>query len=215
MFNTPISPARFAQGWGMDDLIRVPRMLASPAIPRDTKEFLVRAGLPALATHFLGACKSRTMTFCRLSSGLPSVLSEETGGPPLPSSWSRYYVLGDEFFCNGGCWWCLHQTNGHVLRIDIELNDPIEFANTSVAQFAFALLAAVSWSKNCDRTATRWPGEVQRLESELRQLDPKSVRRGHNYWRMYLDFLREEGRRAFFRKGSRAAGRRCLQEGPW
>src|SRR5262249_34408353 len=83
-------------------LVRLPPS-ASAAIPHDSREFLVRAGLPALVRLFPGSTDG-VITFSRLAAGLSPVLGEKTVGPPLTSEWSAYWIVGDEFFCNGAAW---------------------------------------------------------------------------------------------------------------
>src|SRR5262245_42999644 len=130
-----LTPEEFARAWGDDALTRLPIDHANVPIPAGARAFLVQAGLPNRITFHAGETGSE-LTFERLKSGMSSILSEKTVGPPLPRNWSIYWVLGDEYFSNGWVWWCIHQNDGHILRIDGELADPIQFVNTSTAHFA-------------------------------------------------------------------------------
>ena len=187
----------------------------SAAIPSDARHFLVSAGLPALIRYFGGSSGGK-ITFCRLASGLFPVLRETTVGPVLPSEWSVYWIQGDEFFCNGSAWWCIHEHTGHVARIDIGLGSPIEFANSSAAQFASAVLAMELWSNRISQSAERWPSEVDQIKQELAGIDPASMASRRNFWPVYLDYIREEGpHRGAFQKGSSSEGEQALQDGPW
>jgi hypothetical protein len=210
-----LTPDEFARAWGADALVRPPAASVPGSIPSDGRAFLVNAGLPALIRCFGGSTESK-ITFCRLASGLSPLLAERTVGPPLPREWARYWVLGDEFFCNGGTWWCLQEGTGRVDRIDIELAEPVEFANTSAAHFASAVLAALVWSRRVSRSAEGWPSEVNRFERELALIDPAGMESRRNFWPVYLDSVREEGPRlGAFEKGSRSEGEQALQAGPW
>jgi hypothetical protein len=210
-----LSPEGFARAWGIDSLIQLPSRLATAPISKVSREFLVRAGLPALIRYFEGVTKG-LITFCRLDSGLDPVLGEKTVGPPLPSEWSVYWILGDEFFCNGSAWWCLHGPTGRVDRIDIEIDPPISFANSSVAHFASALLIALLWSNQPGHSPTEWPSEVAQFKHELADLDPACLQSDRNFWPMYLDFISSEGpQKGAFERGSRAEGERAFQTGPW
>lgn len=210
-----LSPKEFASAWGADALVRLPSPLATAPIPSDARQFLVQAGLPALIRYFPGSTGGK-ITFCRLAAGLSPVLGEETVGPPLPPEWSVYWILGDEFFCNGSAWWCVHERTGRVERIDIELDRPIEFANSSVAHFASAVLAASLWSDRRGRAAAEWPSDVDQFERELAALDAASMESDRNFWPVYLDFMRDEGPHpGAFEKGSRSEGERALEAGPW
>jgi hypothetical protein len=211
----PLTPEDFARAWGTDTLVQPPADSVVRAIPSDARAFLVQAGLPALIQYFGGSTESK-ITFCRLASGLSPVLAEETAGSPLPREWSVYWILGDEFFCNGAAWWCIHERTGHVDRIDIELAQPIEFANSSVAHFASAILAAVLWSNRLSPSAEEWPSEVDQFKQELAIIDPPSMESPRNFWPVYLDFIRDEGPHlGAFEKGSRLGGEQALQTGPW
>ena len=208
-----LSPEEFARAWGVDALVRLPSLAGAP-IPRDSREFLLQAGLPALIRYFWSG--EGLITFCRLASGLAPVLGEKYVGPPLPSEWWVYWVIGDEFFCNGAAWWCVHGPTGRMDRIDIELKPPIEFANSTVAHFASAVLAALLWAAQCSRAVEEWPSEVDRLKRELAELDPPCMELDQNYWPAYLDFIRSEGPHlGRFEKGSRAEGEQALHAGPW
>src|SRR5579864_3915389 len=146
MISQLLSPHEFSHIWGVDKLIRLPDEPEPHPVPPDALLFLNQAGLPALITCRSGPTESK-ITFSRLQAGLSPLLEAETVGPPMPKAWSDYLILGDEFFCNGSAWWCIHQHTGHILRIDIELEEPIEFASSSVRQFASALAAVTSWAE--------------------------------------------------------------------
>jgi len=208
-----LTASAFAAAWGEDSLVRLPD--ANKSIPAKCGEFLLRAGLPALVRCHEASNESK-ITFCRLSRGLSSVIDEKTVGTPLPSSWSRYLVAGDEFFCNGAAWWCIHQANGSIVRIDIELDDPVEFVNTSVAHFAAAISMAVGWSAKCRRTAQEWTREVDQLVNAIRTLDPPALKSRRCFWLRFLEFIREEDpSESGFVKGSATAGRRAWKAGSW
>ncbi|HTU89973.1 MAG TPA: SUKH-4 family immunity protein [Gemmataceae bacterium] len=210
-----LSPEEFARNWGTDLLIRLPAGLATAPIPKDSREFLVRAGLPAFIRYFPGSTDG-VISFCRLGSGLAPVLEEETVGPPLPSEWSVYWIMGDEFFCNGAAWWCVHGPTGRVDRIDIEIDPPIEFVNSSAAHLASALLAASLWSERSSHSSTDWPSGVDRFKRELAELDPPCLQSDRYFWPVYLDFIRSEGPHlSAFEKGPREEGEQALRDGPW
>jgi hypothetical protein len=204
----PLTAEQFARVWGADALVRLRSSHGAAPIPDDARAFLVQAGLPSLIRCRGGSFEAK-ITFCRLASGLSPILSMQTVGPPLPPEWSVYWILGDEFFSNGAAWWCIHQDSGHIDRIDIELEHPIRFANSSVAQFAAAALAAASWSE-------RGGSEADELDRELTALDSASMGSDRNFWPAYLDCIRDEGPRpGAFQRGSRSEGERALQAGPW
>jgi hypothetical protein len=210
-----LTPSEFNRAWGPGNLVRLPSEAAISPIPTEASAFLIQAGLPALIRQFSGSTEEK-ITFCRLASRLSPVLSEKTVGPQLPDDWSVYWVLGDEFFCNGAAWWSIHQENRSIYRIDIEIDPPIEFANTSIAHFASALLAASVWFEKTSRSPEKWPAELDEFWCELESLDPPSMASGKNYWPMYLNFIRDEGPNLCdFKKGSVAEGKLALNAGPW
>src|SRR5271166_533796 len=157
------SPEKFEHAWGADRVVRLPTLAPTAPVPKNDREFLLRAGLPGLIRYFPGSTEG-VITFCRLASGMAPILHEKTVGPPLPCEWSVYWIVGDEFFCNGAAWWCVHGPTGRVDRIDIEIEPPIQFANSSVAHFASAVLAASLWSDECSRLAEAWPSEIDRFK---------------------------------------------------
>jgi hypothetical protein len=209
------SPAAFSRAWGADALVRLPSQKGPTPIPKNDRDFLVRAGLPAMIRYFPGSTDG-VITFCRLASGLFPVLGEKTVGPPLPAEWSFNWIIGDEFFCNGAAWWCVHGPSGRVERIDIEINPPVEFANSSVAHFASAVFATLLWAQRRTPSADAWPSEVDRFKQELGVLDPPCMESARNFWPVYLNFIRSEGPHlGAFEKGSRSQGEQARQAGPW
>src|SRR5262249_39626942 len=108
-----LKPEAFARAWGADALVQLPTASVTAPIPRNARDFTGRAGLPALIRYF-GGPTDGLITFCRLASGLSPVLGEQIVGPPLPPEWSVYWIMGDEFFCNGATWWCIHERTGQV-----------------------------------------------------------------------------------------------------
>jgi hypothetical protein len=215
-----LTPAEFSATWGKEALVRMPQSSIVGEIPSAASQFLVEAGLPAFL-RFFDASNLAKVTFNRLQSGITPVLNEKTVGPPLPSDWSVYMTLGDEFFCNGAAWWCLHKDSGHVVRIDIEVDArPIEFANTSVAHFASALMTALRWSESCNHK--EWMSALDRLQQALAAVDPPSMQSDRHFWPSILQFLRDEPeflqgepQRLLFEKGTWSAGQKALEQGPW
>ena len=217
---TPLSAEEFARAWGGDALVRLPtNAVATARIPQSSRDFLTRAGLPALIHYFLGSTDAK-MTFVRLEAGLRSILEEKTVGTPLSRTWSAYRVLGEEFFCNGSAWWCEREPTGEVCRVDIELSQPVSFVNSSVEHFASAILAARHWS---EQYAGNLASELDRLRDELRAFDPHAMADERHFWPKWLDFIEFEKdtlvdagvRVGEWRIGTRADGERALREGPW
>jgi SUKH-4 immunity protein len=210
------TPEELERAWGVDSLVKLPPHLAAVPLSVDTLQFLLRPGLPTFIRFFPGYTEG-LMTFCRLASGPAQLLAEKTVGPPLPQKWSVYWIIGDEFFCNGSAWWCVHAPTGRVDRIDIEIeHQPISFVNTSVAHFASALLAIWFWSAHSGRIVDRWPSEIENLKRELAVLDPPCMQSDKNFWPVHLDFLGSEGPQfRAFEKGSLAEGEAALKAGSW
>jgi hypothetical protein len=155
------------------------------------------------------------MTFCRLESGI-STLLEEPLHSTLSSEWSVYFVLGDDFFCNGSAFWCLHQLTGGIYRIDIELSPPVEFVNSSLTHFASAILAGESFSHDMNDGVERWNTELDFFQRSLGAFDPICLQSPQNFWPRYLSFLRGEGPQArIFIKGSLSEGRQASRTGSW
>jgi SUKH-4 immunity protein len=210
-----LTAQEFARAWGSDQLIRLPSSLPTPPVPDEAREFLSDAGLPALIRVLSDSTASR-ITFCRLAQGVSPVLGEETVGPSLPLEWSAYWILGDDFFCNGSAWWCIDARTGSVNRIDIELPQPIEFVNSSVAHFASTLVAVSNWCEQCSQSPIEWNSRADQLNCELAVIDSRAMERNRSFWPALLDFIRHEGPQPnVLEKGTRLEGEQALQAGPW
>jgi hypothetical protein len=209
-----LSPKQFTDAWGADALVRLPYPGPQP-IPDSGREFLTQAGLPALVRFTCGSTNA-VITFCRLAHGLSPVLGEKTVGPALPQDWAAYWILGDEFFCNGSAWWCIDERTGRIDRIDVELAQPVEFANSSVAHFAWVAHAVLSWSNRLNRSGNEWSAKVDEIERELMVIDQACMGSRQNFWPVFFDCLRDEGAQAHtFERGSRPDGEQALQAGRW
>jgi hypothetical protein len=209
----PLPAAEFARLWGAESLVRLPAGVALP--PGAAGDFLTQAGLPALVSCFEDESESK-ITFCRLAAGLATLAGEPSVGPPTPIDRAAFYVLGDEFFCNGSAWWCLHREHGYVARIDIGLREPVALVNTGVAELASSLFAAVCWSEHCTRTETDWVKEVDRLQQILKLIDAAAFGYTNNFWQAYLLYIAGENpARSGFVKRSLQEGQQALAAGPW
>jgi hypothetical protein len=210
-----LTPDEFAIGWGAGDLVRWDDAAPAGAIPDEARRFLGRVGLPALIRYSEGPRVAK-ITFCRLGAGPTPVLSEPIVGGPLAAEWSRYRILGDEFFCNGAAWWCIDERSGSVERIDIELGEPIAFANSSVAHFASCALAAVRGSGRWSQRAAEWPSQVAELKRTLAEIDPAAMASDRNFWPHCLDFIDDDGGPpCVVVRGPHAEGLEALSRGPW
>jgi hypothetical protein len=191
MSSTLLTPDEFVHAWGSDGLIGLPEQTIAAPIPEDARMFLVKAGLPR---HITFAHKSlpSEMSFVRLSDGLQNVIAVQTVGPAFPSGWSVYWIMGEESFDNGSAWFCIHQDSGHVVRMDIELDNPISLVNTSVAHLATAILLSCSWSQESARQG-QWSAMVDQLGDSLRRSDPGALRSKDTFWNGILDEMRNVG----------------------
>ncbi|MDB5340433.1 MAG: hypothetical protein JWN70_6052 [Planctomycetaceae bacterium] len=209
-----LTPIDFASDWGVSDLVRL-QMVADPAdLPASELTFLATTGLPALIRYSPGVSEA-VVTFCRLRRGVTKAIDEPIVGGPLSSEWDHYWVIGDEYFCNGSAWWCINAVTGTLERIDIELDHPILFVNTSIRHFASALVVALNCVSHGD-TVEEWRSRLAHLEAKLVELDPQIVIHSRSFWRSYLDFIRDEQpRKCPIERGSLEQGNQALQNGPW
>lgn len=205
MSQLPPTPETFAAAWGAEHLVRLPA--SDPARDRillDTFRFLANAGLPRRMV-LSGLFPEWEISFETLASRLVPILEAveclgdpETAWPPedVPGGgWENYFLLGEENFGVGDAVYCLHGPTGHVLRLDVEIPEPISLVNTSVARLAGSLLVLREWSRSCRRGEGEWPAELQRLEEELREADPAAME-DEAGWFGLVATLRDEGERA-------------------
>jgi len=113
----------------------------------------------------------------------PVTTEPVVGGPPLPPDWLRYRVFGEEKFPNAGsAFVCADEIGGSVVRIDVELEQPLSVLNTSVDRFAtsFRLLNEYFSSAKQD---------LEDLTRRLRLIDREAFDAG-SHWRALTDFLK-------------------------
>lgn len=124
--------------------------------------------------------------------------------------------MGDEFFDSGSAWWCIHAQTGHVYRIDLAREQPFDFVNASVAQFASAAFATLSWSNRLKRSVTQWATKLDELTRQIAAIDPASLKPTGSFWPAYLDHLRDDQPHlGVFKKGTVSDGQQALRVETW
>jgi hypothetical protein len=175
-----ISPEDFIKEWTKEDggLIKFPKMdIQALPIPEESREFLIKAGLPASAAPFL-------------QFSVPSPHLEDHIG-------KRYFCLG---YDGVGDPICIDKEENGEIRILLHEQkfSPGEFVNSSVPQLAMSLLAYRKFYKlnkgevgedaAFEDYADR--GLLHQLRETLTKIDPMSVREGY-FWKNESDIWSE------------------------
>jgi hypothetical protein len=176
-------PPHGPEPWDAADLVRLPPDDPSrESLPPETFEVLTRTGLPQRLI-FSWEAREMELSFLPLASGI-RLLRDEASYAELREEWSHYWIVGEEDFDVGGAWWCLDGRNGHVLRIDPELDDPVSLVNASVPRLSRCLLEALDWARSRAGGGISPPAETERLGEALRRCDPHAAETG--FWAGFL-----------------------------
>jgi hypothetical protein len=109
----------------------------------------------------------------------------------LDQKWSQYFVIATESFSNGAAYYCVNSVDAGVRRIDVELEDPETFVNSSVEQFAHSLLRVVQWSSsNSAKKSVDWTTSVVTLEKELAGIDALALNSTERFWPAFIEQVR-------------------------
>lgn len=190
MLAKPLTAQEFAAAYGARSLVRLAERGATGRVPEEAITFLRSVGLPARIVYheFVSGAE---VTFRQLGCGLWPLRAEGLRKPP-PESWSRLWVIGDEYFVQGAAWWCIAEGSGHVVRLDPDVGDDGDLVNTSVARLASALLAAIRWTETVSYTAPNWSAQLDSLEQRIRSLDTEAMEDRRGFWRRWFQVVRSE-----------------------
>ena len=111
-----------------------------------------------------------------------TVLNDEIVGPALPTDWDKYVVFADEEFPNGSAWYCLNNENGAIYRIDIELDNPIEYVNSSLEAFKKSIQETVKWSNKFSNKIEGYPEYADFIMTALSEIDRTAFESEKYYW---------------------------------
>jgi SUKH-4 immunity protein len=180
-----MTPTEFRTRWGtQDELLKLQEaVLTNLKLPSDSKKFLIEAGLPAEAAPFLD--------FGPLGGKRLESIAESYG---LGAEFNRYVLIGSDAEGNPIC---LDQADaGAVVRLNHEDQFKATKINPAISLFAEALLAY----RQLVRETLRRNGDDafldgnipedlrQRLEDELRRIDPTSLDSG-SFWAIELQTI--------------------------
>jgi hypothetical protein len=192
-----LSAAEFAESWGRESLARLSVDL--PQLPETATSFLREAGLPK-RVRMAYSDDPHEMSFLSVSKGIGRFTDSGIHGGSFPREWETYWMIGEETFSNGGAGLVIVQETGVVLSVDVEIDNPVRFLNSSVAHLASTLLHLVTWSRrhgSLEPGSNGYQSAMNELTEELRQLDSAVFDQPHSYWPIMLYHLEEVGPRAF------------------
>ena len=147
-----MSPSAWKKSWSPDPLVF--RKTKTQQLPTGAHTFLETHGLPRVLVI---ECENPfELRFKQVTKKLG--LYTDRFGPNAftdaeAQEWGDRYIIGDEEFCNGGAFFCVHRDTGTVTRIDPETSNPEMPVNSSLEQFATALLILRNWSTKHDSTS--------------------------------------------------------------
>ncbi len=185
--------SEWKKAWGKDRLIFLQG--GARVLPLESRRFLKNYGLPRNMI-FEGETPFE-IHFDALSKDLvPYNKTFEWGDfydKRLDRRWGEQLVIGEEDFCNGSASYCVHGTRGEVTRIDVELDRPNSFVNSSVAQFGRTLLAMTAWS-SAIRDGGREPSQasLRALATRVKAIDPAAFKSRNRFWPYLFAYLREQ-----------------------
>ena len=168
-----MTPSAWKKAWAPDPLVF--RKTKTQQLPEAAHRFLETHGLPQV---LIIECETPfELQFKEVTKKL--ALYTDQFGPGAftdaeAEEWGNRYIIGVETFCNGGAYFCVHHDTGTVTRIDPETRDPEMTVNTSLEQFASALLILRTWSaKHNGSSGASRKKAIAALSAELKRNDKK------------------------------------------
>ena len=92
----------------------------------------------------------------------------------IPAEWLSFRVFGEETFSNGSALLCINGADGSIIRLDVELDDPVSVLNSGMSRFVGSFLALDGW-------LTRGQGTREDVDQALRAIDPGPYERGSQW----------------------------------
>lgn len=121
--------------------------------------------------------------FSILNQELKTILDDKEIYGELPKDWSRFFVFGIEEYPNVSALLCLDINNSSIVKIDVELEDPIVLINSGGEEFikCFNLL---------DGMFNKGNNDFEKVATKLEEIDIKAYA-AHSEWRLLIDYLKE------------------------
>ena len=179
-----ITPQEFLDSWDKETYGLVEydnKVIDTCSLSQESKNFLVKAGLPESASPFL--------TFESSAKGGGGRLTEKyDDADPL---YSKYIYVG---FTGNGHPICIDEGNDEVIYIDYDKENEEVFVNSSIAQLAESLLVYVDFIKKIkaengrraflERKATK--DSLEWIANRLEEIDADSLTQG-SFWEEELN----------------------------
>lgn len=187
-----LTPREFANRWGT-------RLVAAPnagQFPGSAADFLSQAGLPRAFT-FAHPEIPLQGSFDRLGKDIEILSNEPFVGPEAPRTWAAFLVIGEHYFDNGSALYCVEKDSGQVFLVDVELDEPFQFLNTSIPAFATCLEATADWTAQWSIHGD-WLSAIDSLRTTLTQIDSMAFSARESaptrlaFWPMLLDEMRRQ-----------------------
>jgi hypothetical protein len=107
---------------------------------------------------------------------------------------SQRILIANEWWSNGSAELAMGRTTGEIIRIDVELDEPESFVNSSVEQLARSLLAGVQWSagSRADPSAD-WNVSLSAWATAIAGLDAVAFERPRGFWPALIEYAKERG----------------------
>lgn len=179
-----ITPQEFLDNWDEETYGLVEydyKVIDSYSLSQESKDFLIKAGLPESASPFLTFESS-------LKGGGVRLTEKHNDADPL---YSKYIYVG---FTGNGHPICIDEENDVVIFIDYDKENEEAFINSSIAQFAESLLVYVDFIKKIkaengrraflERKATK--DLLEWIANRLVEIDADSLTQG-SFWEEELN----------------------------
>lgn len=185
------------RAWGADRLIYAGA--SSRQLPPTARDFLTSYGLPRV--FIFEHENASEISFLPIANKLLAYNKVIRWGDfsdrEQDRTWRHQLVIGEEEFCNGHASFCIHRIDETITRIDCELDEPEEFVNSTVPQFAESLLLAALWSgANC-QDEIWWRTSLAELAHALELKDPDAFDGRKSFWPTLIDHIKDQSPGSF------------------
>jgi hypothetical protein len=156
-------PFRFAKEWG-GNLRPIEFAVPRPMLPANTITFLHYAGVPKRLV--IDSNQTIQFDFLSTAGNLASAWPEAMRDYSFPVGWARFWRIGDITYTQASAWLCIEELTGHIVAIDIDIDNPVYLVNSSIAGMMQCIKLLRDWVRSANGVASGGESFSERLACE-------------------------------------------------
>jgi hypothetical protein len=138
-------PFEFAREWD-GELRAIEFPVPMPMLPSSTVRFLHYAGVPK--RFHVDTYQMIHFDFLSTAGNLSNAWPEQMRDYSFPVGWARFWRIGDITYTQAGAWLCIEELTGHIVAIDVDIDNPVYLVNSSLAGMMQCMKLIRGWARS-------------------------------------------------------------------